>query len=130
MSFTIVAALIGASLTAMHTLRVIGTSFVIGAVLSVSACGSSEAEASAACLEAMEVAADATPMNGKIDLGVVEESLSTCSTADEWLAGLKRYPGVVGLPKREEQDDTSLPLICYYYQDTPVCEDYYSQSGD
>lgn len=105
----------------MRTLKFIGASFAIGAVLSLSACGSDDAEASAACLDAMEAAAgEPDPVAAE---PLLEDTLSACSTADEWLAALEQHPAAMAFTDDAEIDDTALQTPCHFYPDTPVCED-------
>ena len=51
------------------------------------------------------------------------ESLTVCSTAEEWLSGLRMYPGAMGLTDKADFGTLSIQTPCYYYPKTLVCKD-------
>lgn len=107
----------------MRILKLLGATLTAGAVLSLSACGSNdEAEASGACLDAMQTAAAETDNIAAEPL--IADTLSACDGADEWLEALEEHPGAMGLTERAEIGDIDLQSACMSRNmDTPVCED-------
>jgi hypothetical protein len=96
---------------------------VLGAGLALSACsGADEAnEPSGECLDAMEMAAAETNVEAADPL--IGDTLSACSSADEWLAALEEHPGAMGLTARAEIGNMDLEVVCWGNEGTPVCQD-------
>lgn len=93
--------------------------------VTLTACSDDEPALSEACETAMKAAADETD-SAKAD-PLIADTLSACTTADEWLDGVRAYPGVMGLNERAEIGATELQSACFVYEDTPVCKDAVEQ---
>jgi hypothetical protein len=78
-------------------------------------------QVSSNCDRAMREAAAETDPTAANPL--IVDTLSACSTADEWLAGLREHPGAMGLTERAEFSDERLRAPCYGNEATPVCRD-------
>ncbi len=57
-----------------------------------------------------------------------DESLSVCTTSEEWLQALRTHPGAIGLKGPEFVDAISLASVCTLdVTETPVCADAVDQ---
>jgi len=56
---------------------------------------------------------------------LIVATLSKCSTADEWYAGLRAHPEAFGLTTRAKigVNDMELRNACYRNEQKPVCAD-------
>jgi hypothetical protein len=110
-------------------MRCVGVCGLLAIVL-VAGCGDdgdggqpANPEVSSECLEAMDTAAAELDPDRADPL--IIETLSACSSADEWLAALEERPGAMGLTERATIDDGSLEVACFAdgAAGTPVCDD-------
>lgn len=79
-----------------------------------------EVEPSEECLVGMSAAADEPDPDAAEPL--LEETLYSCLTADEWLSALREFPGAMGLVDGAEVGVLELQSACIYREST-VCLD-------
>lgn len=100
-------------------------SIILLAGVSLSAaCAESEVDVSFECGDSMRLAGHETDVEAANPLIVA--TLSSCSTADEWLAALREYPRALGLTERAEIGAVDLEAACYFSDEAaaaPVCVD-------
>lgn len=110
-------------------MRCVGVCGLLAIVL-VAGCGDdgdggqpANPEVSSECLEAMDTAAAELDPDRADPL--IIDTLSACSSADEWLAAPEEDPGAMGLTARATISDVSLDVACAAdpAAGTPVCED-------
>lgn len=80
-----------------------------------------ELSASIGCLAAMKKAAAETDPDRADPL--IDKTLSACESAEDWLIGLREYPGAMGLTERADLGSDPLEVPCYNRPKTPVCTD-------
>jgi hypothetical protein len=80
-----------------------------------------DTQATAACLEAMEAAASEPDPDRAEPLIIA--TLSKCTSAEDWLVGLREHPGAMGLTSSADLGSDSLIVPCSAGPDTRVCSD-------
>lgn len=94
---------------------------VIGTVIALAQGGGRSTTATDPCGTAMAAAA-AEPDSTRAD-PLIRQTLSACTSVDEWLAALRRHPGAMGLNERAEIGDIEVQSACYGHEHRPVCRD-------
>lgn len=106
-------------------IAIVGISMIVGNINSPNA-GSVGESADAitvpqVCLDSMRVAANVDALNNDAEL---VDTLSSCSTADDWVQALKTFPGAGSLTSYSTADAESLlGMACAKAAGAPVCVD-------
>ncbi|WP_426734425.1 hypothetical protein [Glutamicibacter sp. 2E12] len=54
---------------------------------------------------------------------LIEKTLENCSTVNEWMSALQKYPGVMGMVDGYIPSVTDLQVACINYPQSAVCKD-------
>ncbi len=54
---------------------------------------------------------------------LIDATLYACSTVDEWLQALERYPAAMGATDKAELGELDVKVACYQKHEAPVCKD-------
>lgn len=90
-------------------------------VIAEAAVKAEPARVSSSCEDAMRRAAAASDSERSEPL--IERSLSACRSVAEWFAGLRLYPGAMGLDSSDSLSASHVQVACHAHRSTPVCSD-------